>query len=87
VSRSSGWGLYPWVRMLDIAGRWSVYSRKRSAECSQKRRASDQQYGRRSSDITSPPGSGSLHIHWLVVTLALLFVTGLVGSLLSGGFK
>lgn len=83
MSRSVGWSIYPWVRMADIAGRWSVYDRKRSAECNQKRRLSDEQYGRRSADITSPSRSGSLHIHWLPVALVIAWLLAIIMHLIA----
>lgn len=83
MSRSLGWGIYPWVRMADIAGRWSVYADRQNKYQQQRRRASDQQYGRRTDDLTMPSGTGTLHIHWMAVALLCVLVAGLVWVLIT----
>jgi hypothetical protein len=78
MSRSAGWAIYPWFRMADTIARWSVRAGKQRRYEQSRRRASDQQYGRRASDVTSPPAFGTLHIHWFPVLIFLGVIAGLM---------
>jgi hypothetical protein len=75
MSRSAGWAIYPWFRMLEIVARWTARADRARKYKQSRRRASDIKFGRRASDLTSPGWLPSLHIHWLpTILFCALFV-------------
>jgi hypothetical protein len=69
MSRNPIWPLYGAVRIADIFRRWSISAAKEQKYRQSRRRATDVQYGRRRSDVTSPRWLPSLHVHWLPALL------------------
>jgi hypothetical protein len=69
LSRNPIWPLYGVVRIADILARWTVRADKERKYQQSRRRRTDVLYGRRASDVTSPRGLHSLHIHWLPALL------------------
>jgi hypothetical protein len=80
MSRSAGWAIYPWFRMADTIARWSVRAGRERKYQQSRRRSTDPLYGRRASDVTSPRGFGTLHIHWFPVLIFVGLILALMWS-------